>query len=394
LFSAATQACAGVGAPASCTQSIAALSGEQNLPIFTAAYNGTKAINPATQTNSHFTSSTYITPLTQGQAGDIASIFSETNSRYENIVAAGYPANFFVANPLASENGAGSFIMANGAQSTYNSMQIDFRRRPSHGLQFDVSYVFAKALTNYNANNSLNFAQPTTLRNLGYDKGPAPFDIRNAIKLQAVWDLPFGSGRKWLNSGNGISNRLVSGWEIDTITRWQTGQPINIQSGLGSNGGTFNNNDSGIVLNGITVDQLQSELGVNKTQVPGAVYYFPAKLLDPNQQLPNTSIIAPCETPGQLCQKLFVYGPQFFDVNLSLVKITKITERVNFEMRMEALNALNHANFYYACGVSTTPCSINLQNPSFGKIAGNYSDFNTTQDPGGRIIQLVGRINF
>jgi hypothetical protein len=89
-----------------------------------------------------------------------------------------------------------------------------------------------------------------------------------------------------------------------------------------------------------------------------------------------------------------VYGPQFFDVNLSIVKTTKITERVNAEIRMEALNAFNHANFYYACGVSTTPCSISLQSQQIGKIAGDYSDFNTTQDPGGRIIQLVGRINF
>jgi len=392
LFAAATAVCAGGTPPASCSQSIAALSGEVSLPIFTAAFNGTTAITPATQTASRFSSTTYTTPISQGLAGDVASIFSGSLTRYTNIVNAGYPANFFVANPLAAVGG--SYIMANGAQSTYNALQIDFRRRPSHGLQFDVSYVFAKALTNYNANSSLNYSQPTTLRNLGYDKGPAPFDIRNSIKGQAVWDLPFGSGRKWLNSGNGVTNRLVSGWEIDTITRWQTGQPINIYSGLGGSGGTFNNSDSGVVLNGITNNQLQSMLGVNKTEVAGAVYYFPKTLLDANQQFPNLGVISNCASPGVLCQKLFVYGPQFFDMNLSLVKITKITERVNVEIRMEALNALNHANFYYACGVSTTPCSISLQSSTFGKIAGNYSDFNTTQDPGGRIIQLVGRINF
>jgi hypothetical protein len=206
-----------------------------------------------------------------------------------------------------------------------------------------------------------------------------------------VWALPFGSGRKWLNSGHGFATRIVSGWEIDSITRWQTGQPINIQSGLG---GTFNGNDPGVILHGITASQLQSQLGVNKTEQTGAVFYFPTNLLNASLTKVNTAVISPCNTPGALCQKLFVFGPQFFDANISLVKTTKITERVNFEMRMEALNAFNHANFYYACGVSTTPCGISLQSSSFGKIAGNYSDFNTTQDPGGRIIQLVGRINF
>nr|HEV7954592.1 hypothetical protein [Candidatus Acidoferrales bacterium] len=364
------------------------LPGQVALPIFTAAYTGSTT---GTQFDSHFESSTYVPPIQQGLAGDVASILSGSATRYANIVGAGFPANFFVANPLASQNGAGSFVIANGAQSTYNSLQIDFRRRPSHGLQFDVSYVYAKALTNYNANNSLNFAQFTTLRNLNYDKGPAPFDIRDAVKGQALYNLPFGAGRKWLNSGSGVVNRIVGGWEIDSIVRWQTGNPINIQSGLG---GTFNGSDPGVVLNGITVNQLQSMLQVNKTEQAGAVMYFPASLLVDGLTKINTSVIAPCTTAGQLCQKLFVYGPQFFDVNLSLVKTTKITERVNFEMRMEALNAFNHANFYYACGVSTTPCSINLQSQTIGKIVGNYTDFNTTQDPGGRIIQLVGRVNF
>jgi len=389
LFSAATQVCAGATPPASCAQSIAALSGEVNLPIFTAAYNGTTATTPATQTASRFTSSVYTIPISEGLPGAVATIFSGSLTRYQNIVNAGFPANFFIANPTATLGG--SFVIANGAQSTYNSLQVDFRRRPSHGLQYDVSYVFAKALTNYNANSSINFAQFTTLRNLNYDKGPAPFDIRNAIKGQAVWDLPFGSGRRWMNSGNGVLNRIISGWQIDSIVRWQTGTPIGITSGLG---GTTNENDPGVILHGITPSQLQSMLGVNKTEVAGAVYYFPTNLLDSSQSKVNTAVISPCNTPGALCQKLFVHGPQFFDTNISLVKTTKITERINFEMRMEALNAFNHANFYYACGVSTTPCSINLQSQSFGKIVGNYSDFNTTQDPGGRIIQLVGRINF
>jgi len=92
-------------------------------------------------------------------------------------------------------------------------------------------------------------------------------------------------------------------------------------------------------------------------------------------------------------------GRSFFRSDISLVKETKITERVSLELRAEALNAFNDTNFYYACGSGTSPCSISTQSTRFGQMGSNstngaYQDFNTTQDPGGRILQLVGRINF
>jgi hypothetical protein len=95
-----------------------------------------------------------------------------------------------------------------------------------------------------------------------------------------------------------------------------------------------------------------------------------------------------------LCSKVNVYGPGFFKADVGITKLTKITERVNFEMRLEALNVFNNPNFYYACTVGVNPCSISLQSTQFGNIAGDYNDFNSTQDPGGRVLQLVGRINF
>jgi hypothetical protein len=367
------------------------LAGQVNLPILTGAFTASKT---GAQGNPLFANTFFTNSLVQGQPGNIAAAIQGDSGLFPNLVAAGFPQNFFVANPNASQLNSGAFYLTNAAQSTYNALVVDFRRRPSHGLQFDASYTFAKALTNYQAGTSGNatvqFNQFTTLRNLGYDKGPAPFDIRNNLKGQLLYDLPFGAGRKWLNSGAGL-NRLVGGWQISTVTRLQSGTPILITGGIG---GTFNQNESGVTLTGITPDQIQSQLKVSTTELPGAVLYFPAKLLDPTLSVPNAAFFAPCTTPGQLCSKLYVYGPHFFKSDVSLTKITKITERVNFEMRLDALNVFNNPNFYYACGVSTSPCSISLQTPQFGNIVGDYSDFNSTQDPGGRVLQLIGRINF
>ncbi|MGA7785602.1 MAG: carboxypeptidase-like regulatory domain-containing protein, partial [Candidatus Acidiferrales bacterium] len=392
LFAGATARCALPLPPASCATSIAALSGQVNLPTLTAAFTGSTAPSP---TNSLFRNGTLVQELQRGGVGTMASILSGyENGFLPNMVSAGYPLNYFTANPLAT---GGSFILCNCAQSTYNALVVDFRRRLAHGLQFDANYAYARSLTDYNINSGINFNQFTTLRSTAYDKGPAPFDVRNALKVQGIWDFPFGEGRKWSSSSR-IVNRIIGGWSFNSVTRWQSGPPINIQSGL-NNGNTFNNNDSGVNLVGITQGQLQSMLQVNKTQQAGAVWYVPTSLLNAANGTANTAIIQPCNVAGTLCPKLFVYGPAFFEADWTLAKTTKITEHVNFEMRMEALNAFNNQNFYWACGVSTSACATSTQNTRFGQMGssasnGAYSDINTTQFPGGRVVQLVGRVNF
>jgi hypothetical protein len=394
------QTTAGVVKPSSSSFGNYGLAGQVNLPILTAAFTGSKT---GPQTSSLFTNSTFIADLGVQGVGSFANTIGGTglttsaanfNSFLANLQTAGFPSNFFVVNPTAT---GGSFITTNGAQSTYNALIVDLRHRPSHGLQFDVSYTFSKSLTNYQVNSSLNFQNFTTLRNPGYDKGPAPFNAAHAVKAQLVYALPFGAGHRW-SSSSGVVNRIIGGWEVDSITRFQTGQPVLVTSGV-TGGNTFNNNGPGINLIGLTRQQIQSMLTTNKTAVPGAVTYVPASLLDSSLQRANSAVFQPCNVAGSLCSKPFFTGPSFFRADISLVKTTKITERVNFEMRMEALNALNDADFYWAGGVGTSPQSISTQSTRFGLMGstntnGAYSDINTTQDPGGRIIQLVGRINF
>ncbi len=83
---------------------------------------------------------------------------------------------------------------------------------------------------------------------------------------------------------------------------------------------------------------------------------------------------------------LYVNGPMFTRIDLSMVKRVRITERVNFEMRGEFLNAFNHINFNGVTGASSSA--------TLGQITSSYRDVNNTQDPGGRLVQIVARINF
>jgi len=412
----AAQAAAGVPVKSQTSSNFGdfGLAGQVGLPTLTAAFTASnQTTNPLAQAcasnpaacGSLFNNATLVRDLGIGGVGSFANTlfgtgFSGINgaanftSFVANLQAVGFPSNFFVVNPTAT---GGSFVTANGAQSTYNALVVDLRHRPSHGLQFDLSYVFSKSLTNYQANSSLNFFSFTTLRNLGYDKGPAPFNAAHNIKLQVVYALPFGAGHRW-SSSSGLVNRIIGGWEVDTVTRFQTGQPVLITSGV-TGGNTFNQAGPGINLVGLTRQQIQSMLTTNKTAIAGAVTYVPSSLLTSGSTTANTAIFQPCNVAGALCSKPFFTGPSFFRADISLVKTTKITERVNFEMRMEALNAFNDADFYWASGPGVSPSSVSTQSTRFGLMGssntnGAYSDINTTQDPGGRVIQLVGRINF
>ena len=382
--------------------------GQVPTPILSAIFTGTPASgsqNPGgvPYGSTFFESGTLITELNNQGAGSFANSIGYGSGTFRNgfqanMAAAGLPSNYFIANPQST---GGSFVVANGASSTYNAFIVDLRHRPSHGLSFDVNYSFAKSLTNYNVNSSINFQNFITLRNGEYQKGPAPFDTRHALKAQGIWELPFGPNH-YLHSNSGIVNRLIGGWEVNTITRFQTGQPVLVTSGV-SGGSTFNQYGSGINLLGMTVNQIQSLFTTNKTEFTAVgvlnVGWVPASLLDSSLKKANPAVFQPCNVPGALCGRPFFTGPSFFRADISLVKTTKITERVNLEIRMEALNAFNDADFYWACGVGTSPCSVSTQSTRFGQMGssnvnGAYSDINTTQDPGGRIVQLIARVNF
>jgi len=393
------------------------LPGQQNLPIFTAAFTGSTSGSQTASSN--WRSGTFITPLLNGGAGQIGNVLGTTstfmcamfgsNAFGLNPVSgltncpqptagngitpagAGFPVNFFIANPQASSGGA--FRFYNGSQSTYNSLVVEMRRRPAHGLEFSGSYVFSRALTNYYGDSSSSFTQFTTLRNTGYSKGISPWNLTHQFKFSGIYEFPFGPGRKW-NSDNRFMQRLIGGWQLAGINRWQTGRPFLLQSG-GTANLTFNSNDSGVTLIGITPQQLQSQLAIRKTtnsQGLGQVFYFPASLIVGGQA--NSAVLAPCNTPGQLCNRVFLTGPGFFRADISMIKHTKITERVEIELRAEALNAFNNINFYYPGSATSTAQAGSATSTSFGQVTAAFQDPNTTDDNGGRILQLVFRINF
>jgi hypothetical protein len=310
-----------------------------------------------------------------------------------NLVKSGYPLNFFQVNP---NNGGNSIEETNRNSSTYNSGQVEVRRRLAAGLQLDASYAFSKSLTDANT---------PTLRDWGGNKGPTTFDIRNGIKLTWIYQLPIGQGRSLLSGAHGVLGKIVGGWEIAGVGRVQSGTPINLVSGRD----TFNQNDGGVVLHNMTTKQLQNDVGLNFTSqistsgvTTGTAYYLPQSLIQNTLAAfnisgtfdPNAPYIGPCSTAGQICDQVFLYGPWFSKWDTSLVKRTQIKERLNVEFRAEALNVFNHPNIEVPGGASTSGSINTTINSSFGQTTTAFRDLNNTNDPGARSLEFVIRVNF
>ena len=381
--------------------------GNQGLP-------GQKAI-PIIQTAvGNTTDTTTATYLMMGQAGSLANSIATNATRMASLGGAGYPANFFQVNPTVA--GGGSYVLANLGASYYNAATIEARRRLAGGLTFQASYTFAKALTNGSDNSSSDFSTPTTLRNLALDKIPEPFDIRHAVKLNWIYQLPFGPGQRF-NPENRVLRKVLEGWQIAGVVRVQSGTPLFL-NGLGTFNGAGTSTGSGVVLHNISASELRSMVGVYKTSLQGPngglVYYLPPPSststaglnstnntnliyntqaaynvngLTPAQVDPNAPYISPAPA-GQLGWEGYVYAPWQRHFDLNLQKEVRITERVRLQIRASALDVLNLTNFI--------PPSGNNSSSTFGQLGSSnaYRDISGTVDPGARIIEFLVRLNF
>jgi hypothetical protein len=263
--------------------------------------------------------------------------------------------------------------------------------------------------TTFNQSAAANGTSPTTFRNLRLDKSVAPRDIRHAFKFDWIYELPVGPGKRFISGGPGFIKKTFEGWQIGGVTRIQSGAPTGINSGRL----TFNNRESGVVLYNMTQKQLQEMVKIRKTSVcnasgvcQGVVYWLPQNVIDNTLAAfevggktlanldRNAPYIGPPTTPGQLGANLFVYGPWTSRWDLNLMKRTYITEKVNFELRAQFLNAFNQSSITIrAVGNNSDEQGIGA---TFGQTRNAFRDFTVsgTNDPGGRLIEFQLRLNF
>lgn len=258
-----------------------------------------------------------------------------------------YPASFPV--PLAgSAVPAGTYYIPAGAPranpalantwtwfslgtSSYHALQIDFRRRFSHGFLLHGVYTFSKTLDDGDSLNQTTAANAPGLVsnpfNLGADKGLATFDVRNAAVVNALYGLPFGSGQAFANRFEGWRNGLVGGWSVSSIITAQSGFPFTPQL-------SYNPSN-----NGDTRNPVRPFLNPDFTG--------PVILGNPGQWFNPKAFLAPPANSGfygNVGRDTYM-GPGLATWDFSVLKDTRIGERFSLQFRAEFFNLLNRANF-------------------------------------------------
>jgi hypothetical protein len=371
--------------------------GTSPLPITLAYFSGKVDPNAAASyTNSNFTSATFVNPLAlyNPAPNTFANNLHSDATRRANALAAGLPANFFLTNPdLRGSGNGGANFTGNGGYTRFDSLQVDLRRRLSQGLLVQANYQFAKGFSSQRVSfrtdrvNALN-----------------TFVLRHAFKVNWVYELPIGRGKALFGKAGGLLDRVIGGWEFDGTGRVQSGQLFNFSA---SNAGD-------VRLVGMTGKELQEVYKLRFDDAKKIVYMLPQDIIDNTIKAfsvsatsangygslgaPTGRYIAPANSPSCIqvysgqCgpQNVYATGPKFTRFDLSVVKRVKFTERFNFELRGEFLNAFNNINFYNPTGNAF----INPTSQTFGQVTTAYTDSSNTNDPGGRMVQIVGRINF
>ncbi len=371
--------------------------GTSPLPIILGHFSGVPAAQAGDQTkytSSFFRNATFINllnPTLPNAVGFANLLLANPTLFAANAQAAGLPRNLFVVNPDVVLSGA--FLIDNGGRTSYDALVVELRRRLSRGLLVQGSYSFARGFTNMYASSSVVFRQHITLRDPGLDKTLSPFTLTHAFKANWIYELPIGRGKTLAGNVGGALDRIIGGWEFHGTARVQSGSPFN-----------FGN----VELVNMTVQELRDMVKIRKDP-NRIVYYLPQDVIDNTRRAfgslsgtpdPGSKYIAPVNYNrpvahgGQFgLSNVVLYGPKFVRFDLSVVKKTKITERINFELRGEFLNAFNNTNFLVQSPASDV-AFIGVGGATFGQTTNAYQDVSTTNDPGGRLVQIVARINF
>jgi hypothetical protein len=218
-------------------------------------------------------------------------------------------------------NAATTFIGHPGT-AKYDSLQARVQRRFHGGYQMQLSYTWGHS-RGYTAENSVS--TPRVNHPAFWDKnyGPTPLDVRHNLVVSAVAELPFGAGKRWAQSG--FASALLSGWQINALSRLSTGTPVTPVA-------------PGTTLNAPGSGQFADCLGpIAKIGEPGR-WWDRTNLADPNQVSPNVARLGTCGV-GVL------RGPGLINVDMGVFRRFRITERFSLQFRGEAFNISNTPHF-------------------------------------------------
>ncbi|HEY8562223.1 MAG TPA: TonB-dependent receptor [Pyrinomonadaceae bacterium] len=302
--------------------------------------------------------------------------------------------------PFRPNPNAGAIdILTNGGRYRYNALQMEIRRRFTQGFSFQANYTFQKILADVLADQQNRFDSFSDTNNPGLDYSRPDYDRTHTININAIYELPFGKNKPFLNQG-GLVNAIFGGFQVTSIINISSGAPISIKD---INGTLTRRSNRQTANSSLTPDQIQDLIGIY--HLNGRVYFIDPSVIGPNGSATNSNVrtTPTSQFPGQVFFRAqpgqtgtlprgFINGPWYFNWDAGLIKNIAFNERMRVQLRAEAFNVLNRTNFFVPSGtgalnVGENSDIFNINSTSFGQIplSNNY---------GPRIMQFAVRFEF
>jgi hypothetical protein len=239
---------------------------------------------------------------------------------------------------------------ANG-QSNYHGLQLHLRRQMAQGWLLGFAYTYAKAMGDV-TDAVVGATEPQDFRCFSCEYGLASTDVRQIATINALWDLPWAKGNRWLG-----------GWKLSGLAMLRSGIALNVtqpRNTVGSDNATNQRPDRVLGVSPY-LDNANASQWLN----------------------PAAFQVAPQGRYGNSARQP-LYGPGFFQADVSLLKDFRIGESSKLQFRTETFNIFNRPNFAQPNTVVGTP--------NYGRI---FNTLGRTIGSGtSRQIQMVLRLEF
>jgi hypothetical protein len=231
--------------------------------------------------------------------------------------------------------------------STYNALMLAAERRFTNGLSFQTRYTWSHSINDGSVGGGESNG-PENVNCLPCDKGPSVFDIRQNFTASAVYQLPFGAGKSFLNEG-GILNKIVGGWSLSSIGLWHTGHPLTVTMNISPTqlpDGNDQTNQRPDLVPGVP---LLLPGGVHNHTIPINPAAFAPPPLDPSGAFLSDGVT--CVNACGLVSRFgnapngAIRALDSWQMDLALVKETKLTERLAMQFGVQVFNIFNHVQF-------------------------------------------------
>ena len=241
-------------------------------------------------------------------------------------------------------------LIESRGRSAYRALQIKFQQRFDRGLSVLTAYTLSESNDDasgfFSSAGDPNFPQDS--RNPDFEYGRSSFDVRHRFSTSFAWELPFGTGQRWLGN-RGVLSAVLDNWALQGIVTLDSGRPFTVALLP-----EFDNSNTGRSTLGFGANDRPNRVGDPHLDDPSPERWFDTAAF----------AVPPFGSFGDAGRNI-LDGPDFRNVNLALAKDITVQEGVRLQLRAEAFNLFDRNNF-------NLPDAF-LGSPTFGQVVSAQS---------------------